>query len=56
MIFHFLLLKAPVISIKRFENSPASVKSMTGENEVPRSVVAFPGRIAPVVLNLIPSE
>ena len=27
MIYHFLLLKAPIKSSKRFENSAASVKS-----------------------------
>ena len=51
MIFSFLLLKAPVSCSKRFENSPASVKSMIrfitpAKMRFP-SVGAFPGCYCP---------
>ena len=52
MIFHFLLLKAHVSCSKRFENSPASVKSMIwfikpAKKKFPRSVGSFPGFYCP---------
>ena len=45
MICHFLLLKTPIRSSKRFENSPASVKSKIQSTALAK--MSFPGQQEP---------